>query len=289
MGQAEAEAVWSVYFWCRDLDEVADGAGFSSPKDRATELERRKALLARAFSSTGDVRPEGKVWKDDSGLASALSLGLAAQRFRLEVEPFQDMIDGMLMDVQAEAKGQQVLYATADELDVYCYRVAGTVGLMTLPVVAQGLDTKDPELRARAKALGEAFQLTNILRDVGEDLRLRGRVYLPQETLDRFGVSVDDLQRMAKGETPLSDNYKSLLRHEIQRNLERYTVGESGIPMLPWTMRFPVRVALELYREILVSIEEKSGLDNLSKRAFVGTLEKISLLPGILLRALFAV
>ena len=288
MDRERAEAVWSIYAWCREVDEVADGPGFASDDLRRAELERRRARLDATFGGGGGDAAES---------STELALASACARFALSKEPFNDMIDGMLMDLRAEGGaegegegggGARVLYETAEELDVYCYRVAGTVGLMTLPIVG-GVDrAADAETRARARALGEALQLTNILRDVGEDATERGRVYLPRAHLARFGVGADDIVAMSRGERPISDAYRRLVDFELARNLERYADGEAGVPLLPAATQLPVRVALELYREIALSIVARNGHDNLTQRAFVGTWSKVRALPGITARAVRA-
>lgn len=202
------------------------------------------------------------------------------------------MIDGMLMDLDitdpSTDSSLRVMCATIDEQDLYAYRVAGTVGLMTLPIVGDGVDIGSKIIRERAVALGEAFQLTNILRDVGEDIQQRGRIYIPKTELIRFGVRPEDILSMCSGDQPLSDAYKSLIDSELERNLERYDVAELGIPMLPPITQFPVRVALELYREIALSIRSRNAYDNLTQRSFVGKWSKLLALPGIGLRAAFA-
>jgi 15-cis-phytoene synthase len=125
------------------------------------------------------------------------------------------------------------------------YGSAAVIGLQMLPV----LEPLTPEAGARARALGEAFQLTNFIRDVGEDLR-RGRVYLPQEDLDAFGVTRAALERGV-----VTAPVKELLRFEIARARALYAFAEPGIEMLHPTSRDCVRTASVLYAEILDAVE----------------------------------
>ena len=113
----------------------------------------------------------------------------------LSIQPFRDMIDGMIMDVPG--LGQE-RYNTFEDLYVYCYRVAGTVGLMTLPILGTAEGYTAEEATEPAVALGIALQLTNILRDVGEDLE-RGRIYLPLDEIAAFGLTEDDIARCQVG------------------------------------------------------------------------------------------
>jgi len=103
----------------------------------------------------------------------------------LPITPFVDMIRGMLMDVPGLGQDR---YDSFEDLHLYCYRVAGTVGLMSLPIFGCAPDYDEIIAKEPALSLGVAFQLTNILRDVGEDAVTRGRVYLPREDLERFGL-----------------------------------------------------------------------------------------------------
>ena len=147
----------------------------------------------------------------------------------LTVQPFEDMVKGMVMDLD------QNRFDTFDELYVYCYRVAGTVGLMVLPIMGTAEDATLEEALEPALALGVALQLTNILRDVGED-RARQRIYLPREDLERFGVSEQSLLKGIKDE-----NYTNMLKFQIARAREWYARAEAGIPMLAEDAQLPVR------------------------------------------------
>jgi 15-cis-phytoene synthase len=118
-----------------------------------------------------------------------------------------------------------------------------------------------------------AFQLTNILRDVGEDAVQRGRVYLPQEDLVRFGVTEDQIF-----EQRVDDNYIRLMKFEIERARMYYERARRGVFMLAPESRLPVQSSLDAYGRILDKIEE-NGYDSLTKRAYVDKFEKLAIIP----------
>jgi len=127
--------------------------------------------------------------------------------------------------------------------------------------------------REPALSLGVAFQLTNILRDVGEDAVERGRVYLPQEDMKQFGVTEDQIfgQRV-------DENYINMMKFQISRARMYYQRARRGVFMLAPSSRLPVQSSLDAYGRILDKIEE-NGYDSLTKRAYVDKWEKLSILP----------
>jgi phytoene synthase len=137
-------------------------------------------------------------------------------------------------------------YATYADLEQYMYGSAAVIGLEMLPI----LEPLAPEATARARALGEAFQLTNFIRDVGEDLA-RGRVYLPQEDLSAFGVTMESL---AQGH--VSAAFRELIRFEIERARRLYAFAGPGIDMVHPTSRACLRTAFGLYQGILDAVED---------------------------------
>jgi phytoene synthase len=169
-------------------------------------------------------------------------------------------------------------YANFEELELYCYRVAGTVGLMSQAVM--GLDPayttapwrERPDPTEAAVALGIANQLTNILRDVGED-RGRGRIYLPQEDLERFGYTEAELQAGI-----VNDNWRALMAFQLQRAREWFARSEAGVRWLSADARWPVWTSLRLYRGIL-DVIERQDYDVFNRRAYVPTAGKLLDLP----------
>ena len=128
-------------------------------------------------------------------------------------------------------------------------------------------------LREPALSLGVAFQLTNILRDVGEDARDRGRVYLPREDMEKFGVTEEQIfaQRV-------DDNYIQMMKYQISRARMYYERARRGVFMLAPGSRLPVQTSLDAYGRILDKIEE-NGYDSLTTRAYVDKWEKLAIIP----------
>ena len=184
------------------------------------------------------------------------------EKYPQSIQPYLDMIDGQRMDLN------KFRYKDFDELKLYCYRVAGTVGLMTQNVM--GIDSAytsapwsdKPDPSEAAIALGIANQLTNILRDVGED-RQRGRIYLPQEDIDKFNYSEEEL---IKG--VINNQWKALMNFQLKRARAWFQKSEDGIKWLSSDARWPVWTSLRLYRGILDSIE-RLDYDVFNNRAFV--------------------
>lgn len=257
-------AIWAIYEWCRRTDELVDG-----PKARYTTpetLDQWEANLESIFAG----RP---IEDADVCLVDTL------ERFPVDIQPFRDMIAGQRMDLYRNR------YETFEALNLYCYRVAGTVGLMTSPVLgfAPASPTAwSPESLDHAEeaaiALGIANQLTNILRDVGEDAE-RGRIYLPLEDLARFDYTEQDLLAGV-----MDERWRSLMKFEIQRAREYYQSAEHGIRALDSDARWPVWSALMLYQGIL-DVIERNQYDVFNQRAYVPKLEKMLYLPVAWLRA----
>ena len=254
-------AIWAIYVWCRRTDELMDSeeAQAKPVAELAERLDRWEAKTRRLF--------EGKVSTDlDAVMVDTL------QRFPQSIQPYLDMIEGQRMDLT------WTRYPTFEDLRLYCYRVAGTVGLMTEGVM--GIDqayttapwSDIPHTSDAAVALGIANQLTNILRDVGED-RGRGRIYLPQEDLVRFGYSEDDLMAGR-----MNDAWRALMAFQLERARDWFSRSESGVRWLSADARWPVWTSLRLYRGILDAIEALD-YDVFQHRAYVGRLGKMLELP----------
>jgi phytoene synthase len=254
----QARAIWAVYTWCRRTDDIVD-----SPRAMMSPETMRRDL-------NGWQKRLHETW--DGEVTDTLDLALLDTKTKyptLEIEPFLDMIKGMVMDTDYGQKR----YETWDDMYLYCYRVASTVGLMTLPVFGTAPGYTEEEAKKPAIALGIALQITNILRDVGEDAR-RGRIYLPQEDMRRFRVT--DKQIMAG---IVDDNYRNLMKFEIERARDWYKMSHEGIPMLNKASRLGVRAAGDIYAGILEKLEE-NGYDNFKKRAYVPKPEKLTRLLG---------
>ena len=254
-------AIWAIYVWCRRTDELMD-----SPEAQARSQEELADRLNRWELKTRDLF-KGHVQDDlDAVMVDTL------ERFPQSIQPYLDMIEGQRMDLT------WTRYPRFEDLKLYCYRVAGTVGLMTQGVM--GLDqayssapwSDRPDTSDAAVALGIANQLTNILRDVGED-RGRGRIYLPLEDLEYFGYSEDDLMAGR-----LNQAWKDLMAFQLHRAREWFDRSEAGVRWLSRDARWPVWTSLRLYRGIL-DVIERHDYDVFNKRAYVGKLNKLLDLP----------
>jgi len=186
-------------------------------------------------------------------------------------------------------------YETYDELYDYCYKVAGTVGLMTTPVMGvDPLYTGPPAAVLKAAlALGTANQLTNILRDVGEDAAQRNRVYVPLEDLAAFGIGEAEVARgtlvrggSGSGGGPVSvdPRWAEFMKFQIARARACFADAEAGVGALAPDARWPVWSALILYRQILDAIEA-NGYDNFTRRAYVPKWRKYASLPAAAIAA----
>ncbi|KAH9288044.1 hypothetical protein KI387_032161 [Taxus chinensis] len=244
---------------CR-IDELVDGPNASHITPKA--LDRWEKGLEDLFSD----RPYDML---DAALTDTVA------KFPIDIQPFRDMITGMRMDQW------KFRYKSFDELYLYCYYVSVTVGLMAVPVLGIA-----PESQATTEsvcnsvlALGIANQLTNILRDVGEDSRL-GRIYLPQDELAQSGLSDEDI---FSGK--VTDKWRSFMKDQIRRARMFYDEAEKGITGIEKSSRWPVWTSLMIYRQILDAIEE-NDYDNFTKRAYVGKVKKLLTLPVAYTRAL---
>ncbi|XP_009775572.1 phytoene synthase 2, chloroplastic isoform X2 [Nicotiana tabacum] len=246
-------AIWAIYVWCRRTDELVDGPNASHITPQA--LDRWEDRLEDVFSG----RPFDML---DAALSDTVS------KFPVDIQPFRDMIEGMRMDLRKSR------YRNFDELYLYCYYVAGTVGLMSVPIMGIAPDSKatTESVYNAALALGIANQLTNILRDVGEDAR-RGRVYLPQDELAQAGLFDDDIFA-----GKVTDKWRSFMKKQIQRARKFFDEAEEGVTQLSSASRWPVWASLLLYRQILDEIEA-NDYNNFTKRAYVSKPKKLISLP----------
>lgn len=188
-------------------------------------------------------------------------------RFRIPKRYAEQLLEGIASDLTTTR------YDTFDNLASYSYRVASTVGLMSMHIIGYDGTNAIPY----AVKLGIALQLTNILRDVGEDWKA-GRLYLPLEELERFGLSEKDIE-VGK----VDDRWRSFMRFQISRARQLYTEAMPGIQLLHSDGRFAIAAAAELYQGILDDIEQHD-YDVFKRRAHLKSWQKLFRLPGIWLR-----
>jgi 15-cis-phytoene synthase len=223
---AQRREITAFYAFCREVDDIAD---------EIKERDVARAKLAWWRTEVADLfagRPHHPV---------SHALTPAIQRGSVERGDMDEMINGMEMDVDHRR------YRDFDALKVYCHRVAGVVGLGA----ARIFGFSNPQTLRYAETLGLAFQLTNIIRDVGEDAR-NGRIYLPQDELARFGVAESDLL-----ECKYSDAFRELMRFQYDRAQATY---EAAFALLPKEDRKAQRVGLmmaAIYRTVLREIERE--------------------------------
>jgi phytoene synthase len=223
---AKRPHVHALYGFARFADELVDDLDSPDPAALVRWAEQFLADLRRGDST------------DPVGRAAIHT----ARTWDIPAHTFEAFLDSMRMDITVTG------YPTYADLEQYMYGSAAVIGLQMLPILEPVAGHED-EAASRARALGEAFQLSNFVRDVAEDLR-RGRVYLPQEDLDRFGVTRADL---CPGPTP--QHVVDLLRFEIDRTRRLYAEARPGIDLVHPTSRDTLRTAFELYGGILDAVE----------------------------------
>ena len=223
----QRHAITALYAFCREVDDIVDEC--SEPSIALIKLNWWREEIHRVFHA----QPQHPV-----GIALAKSL----QEFSLSEEYFYSIIEGMLMDTS------QSRYQDFDELSTYCYRVAGVVGLLAIEIFGY----KNQNTHKYAEKLGLAFQLTNILRDVREDAA-RNRIYLPQDELDKFNVSEQDILQ-----GNMTDELRALLAYQEER---ANTCYQDAYQLLPPEDRFSQRgglVMAAIYHALLDSIRKNN-------------------------------
>ncbi|KAK4480049.1 hypothetical protein RD792_013106 [Penstemon davidsonii] len=236
--------------------------------------ERRRAIWAIYALDRWETRLEDIFRGRPFDMLDA-ALSDTVNKFPVDIQPFRDMIEGMRMDLWKSR------YKNFDELYLYCYYVAGTVGLMSVPIMGIAPDSKatTESVYNASLALGLANQLTNILRDVGEDAR-RGRVYLPQDELAQAGLSDDDIFA-----GKVTDKWRNFMKKQIKRARKFFDEAEKGVTELSSASRWPVWASLLLYRQILDEIEA-NDYNNFTRRAYVSKPKKILALPMAYVKSL---
>ncbi|MCY4113893.1 MAG: presqualene diphosphate synthase HpnD [Chloroflexi bacterium] len=216
-------ALSAVYAFARQIDDIGDGC--LPPPAKATALAEARQRL----ESTGNGAVDPVM----------TALRHAADRFPVPLDAFGDLIDGVEMDVRGDT------YETFDDLVVYCRRVAGSIGRLSLGV----FESRDmARAEPLADELGVALQLTNILRDVREDLA-QGRVYLPREDLAAFACEL----RPPLTATPA---FAALIRFQAQRARRQFDMGLQLLPLLDWRSTACAAAMAGIYRQVLKRIEQ---------------------------------
>jgi len=251
-------ASYAVYCYCRFVDNIVDNPRSRSADEIRQELDIIRKELELAYKYGESEHPSIAGFIHVSTIYSIpISLPMA-------------LIDGAEMDIT------QNRYDTYDELYTFCYRVAAVVGLMMTHVM--GFDGGNETLR-KAEDLGIGMQLTNITRDIDEDLGMN-RIYLPREEMDRFNVDESLLQSRK-----MTKEIRNLVEFQINRAREYYLSSYSGISNLRKESRFAVYTASKIYGSILDEIE-KSGYNPFAGRAFLSRAKKTKILISELVHAI---
>lgn len=237
------QAITALYAFCREVDDVVDECHDLSLAQ--TKLEWWRQEVGRVYNGT-PTHPVGHALKD------------VIKGFRLPQEQLLEIIDGMAMDLS------QTRYLDFKGLQLYCYRVASVVGLLAAEIFGY----QDRQTLKYAHDLGLAFQLTNIIRDVGEDAR-RGRIYLPIEDLQRFDVPAKDLL-----EARYSDAFRELMAFQAERAEKIYDQAFAQLPAIDRKAQRPGLVMAAIYRTLLREIA-RDGFLVLDRRTSLTPLRKV--------------
>ncbi len=238
-------AIYAVYAFCRAVDDVADGEG--EPGEKGAALGRWREELARCYAG----EPAHPITR---------ALLPAVRRFDLPRDHFEGILDGVASDLTRRR------YESFDDLREYCHQVASLVGLLCVEVFGY----RDPRTRDYARELGLAFQITNILRDVGSDAAA-GRIYLPREDLLRYSVAEEDLLSAR-----FTSGFREMMMFQVARARNQYALAEALLPAQDRRGLFAARIMARIYQGVLTEIE-RMGYDVFRGQAGIGTARKIGI------------
>lgn len=267
--QHKSDAMCAIYAFMRRADDIAD--------DESMPIDQRRQVMAKWAEDWRAAR-NGAASED----AIFLALNDAQKRFNIPDQLLEELVQGTTMDLHpkdtADSGGVQT-FATFDDLYRYCYLVASVVGLVCIRVFGYS----DPRAEKWAEETGIAFQLTNILRDVKEDVE-RGRLYLPLEMLGQFHVSGERIHALSAG-APMEARERSLLG-EIGNRAERYyQSADKLLPLIDADSRAALWVLVTIYHGLLRKIE-RNGFEVFQERISVSTPKKLGILAFGAVRSL---
>ena len=252
--------IYALYALCRNVDDEVDEIGENNEAEAVKAVEKWQRKLEEIYE--GESKDQKSKTKDQTQVFTAWSDLL--KNYKIPKKLPLELMQGVLMDTNIKR------YETFDDLYVYCYRVASTVGLMSSEIFGY----TESETLEYAEALGIAMQLTNILRDVKEDAAM-GRIYLPQEDLRRCNVSEEQIFA-----NEYDEKFVALMKFQIGRARDFYQKSEKGIPLLEKDTRFTVLLASRIYARILDEIE-RQNYDVFKKRAHTTFSQKLRMIPKI--------
>ena len=249
-------AAFAFYAFCRQADDIVDSAGFTDRKVVARKLLSHRRDLMEAL----EARPRGPIFRE---------VLWAVREYSVPAQALFDLLDGVARDLEPET------YETWEDLEKYCEGVASTVGVMCAQVFGVPGGPRQLDIAiGHARTLGIAMQLTNILRDVGEDAR-NGRCYLPTEELRRFSIEREEV--LASQTLAGDPRWNRLMTFEIARARTLYENALPGISMLSLDSQRCAAACAIGYAAILDALEQ-INYDSVSTRASVGTFARIGIL-----------
>ena len=248
--EEKRDAMNTVYAFCRKTDDIID-EGNDTDEIKYEKLRKWRIELEKAFSG-------------DSDYALLNKLGKTIHKFNIPYEPFFELLKGMEMDLQNKR------YLTFDDLRLYCYRVASTVGLMCIEIFGY----KNKSAKEFAINLGIALQLTNILRDIKKD-SLKGRIYLPQEDLKRFSYGEYDIFSQKYDE-----RFVNLMKYEVARAEKFFEGATENLNLDDKKAMFAARAMQHIYRRLLEKIID-AEYNIYQKNIKVSSFEKVGISLGV--------
>ena len=266
--------VWSVYAFCRVCDDIADNREHVDDPRNQLEIMREMVILINFDTSDGCEDIFNRLDLNNSGgydfRAIYFTLVDTLRTFNhLDYSLFLGLIDGVCSDLDF------FVYESKSDLDDYCNKVAGGVGVM----IAQMLGVGDQNILEKARMMGNAMQITNILRDIGEDY-WKGRVYIPEYVLVKHGIDlniVDSNFKKGVKEGQYYDRYVGMMKEYISENRYTYMIARKALSVFGARVRLPLLTASLMYEDILTSIE-KNNYDVFTKRAFISNKRKLQIL-----------
>ncbi len=248
--ESKRDAMNVVYAFCRKTDDIVDET--NDPQDvKYDKLRKWRIEFERAFTGHSESQLLNR-------------LGKTISNFNIPLDPFFELIKGMEMDIQKDR------YKSFDDLQLYCYRVASTVGLMCIEIFGY----KNPSTKKFAVDLGIALQLTNILRDIGKDVE-QGRIYLPQEDLQRYNYSESEMMMKV-----YNDQFKDLMMYETGRAKRYFDSATSHLDLDDKKTMFAARAMQHIYYKMLEKIIA-ADYDVFNNNIKVSKFEKVGIALGV--------
>ncbi len=244
------EAMQTVYAFCRKTDDIID-EGNIPDEVRYDQLRKWRVELGKAFSGTSEFSLMNKLAK-------------IIRQFNIPVDPFFELIKGMEMDLQHKN------YLTMDDLMQYCYYAASTVGLMCIEIFGY----KNKSTRDFAINLGQALQLTNIMRDVKVDAEIN-RIYLPKDLMEKYNYTEEDI---LKGN--YNDNFYNMMNHLSKQAREYFDKANAALDLEDKPSMFAARAMQHIYFQLLKKLEKKK-FNIYAERINVSKLEKTGIALGV--------